>query len=277
MSVYVMGDLQGCNGALDALLAKIDFNPGADTLYALGDLVNRGPDSAATLRRLRSLDSAAVCLLGNHDLHALAVASGVRQASKSDTLASLLQADDASTLLTWLRHQALAVHAHGWLMVHAGVLPQWTVANALQASAQIESQLRSAKHEAFLHTMYGNEPNQWKADWWTHWEDPQASRVAVNALTRLRFCTAQGVMEFATKEGAGASTAPAGYMPWFEVPNRATQCERVAFGHWSLLGLKTQANLLALDTGCVWGGALSAARLDARGDLAEVIQVRGIK
>jgi bis(5'-nucleosyl)-tetraphosphatase (symmetrical) len=214
-------------------------------------------------------------LLGNHDLHALATACGARQMSKSDTLDGLLQADDSHALLGWLRHQPLALHAHGWLMVHAGVLPQWTVADTLRASAQVEARLRSDQHEQFFQTMYGNEPSSWNAHWWDNWEEPFASRVAVNALTRLRFCNAQGEMEFATKEGAGA--APAGYMPWFEVPNRATQADRVAFGHWSLLGLKTETTLMSLDTGCVWGGALTAVRLGEAGDVAEVIQVTGIR
>ena len=263
--IYLMGDLQGCCQALERMLQTIDFSPSRDHLFVLGDLVNRGPDSLGVLRRLRGLDNAATCLLGNHDLHLLAVAHGVRKMHRSDTLAPILDAPDREDWLLWLRQQRLAVHAHGWLMVHAGVVPQWDAAQTVVLAGEVEAMLRSPEVGEFLTLMYGNEPARWDdslqgVDRW---------RCVVNSLTRLRFCAADGTMEFATKEGAGG--APEGYMPWFEVPGRRTQGTPVAFGHWSTLGLVNRDDLLALDTGCLWGGHLTAVRVD--GATREVIQI----
>ena len=263
--IYLMGDLQGCCQALERMLQTIDFSPSRDHLFVLGDLVNRGPDSLGVLRRLRGLDNAATCLLGNHDLHLLAVAHGVRKMHRSDTLAPILDAPDREDWLLWLRQQRLAVHAHGWLMVHAGVVPQWDAAQTVALAGEVEAMLRSPEVGEFLTLMYGNEPARWDdslqgVDRW---------RCVVNSLTRLRFCAADGTMEFATKEGAGG--APEGYMPWFEVPGRRTQGTPVAFGHWSTLGLVNRDDLLALDTGCLWGGHLTAVRVD--GATREVIQI----
>ncbi|MFY9811105.1 symmetrical bis(5'-nucleosyl)-tetraphosphatase [Aquabacterium sp.] len=263
--IYLMGDLQGCCQALERMLQTIDFSPSRDHLFVLGDLVNRGPDSLGVLRRLRGLDNAATCLLGNHDLHLLAVAHGVRKMHRSDTLAPILDAPDREDWLNWLRQQRLAVQAHGWLMVHAGVVPQWDAAQTVALAGEVEAMLRSPEVGEFLTTMYGNEPVRWDerlqgVDRW---------RCVVNSLTRLRFCATDGTMEFATKEGAGG--APEGYMPWFEVPGRRTQGTPVAFGHWSTLGLINRDDLLALDTGCLWGGHLTAARVD--GATRELIQI----
>ncbi|MEJ5897704.1 symmetrical bis(5'-nucleosyl)-tetraphosphatase [Aquabacterium sp. G14] len=263
--IYLVGDLQGCCKPLERLLQTIDFSPSRDQLYVLGDLVNRGPDSLGVLQRLRSLEGAATCLLGNHDLHLLAVAHGVRKPHRSDTLDPILNAADRDDWLNWLRQQNLAVHAHGWLMVHAGVVPQWDAAQTVVLAGEVEAMLRSPDVGAFLTTMYGNEPARWDerlqgVDRW---------RCVVNSLTRLRFCAADGTMEFATKEGAGG--APEGYLPWFEVPGRRTQGTPVAFGHWSTLGLINRDDLLALDTGCIWGGHLTAVRVD--GATREVIQI----
>ena len=263
--IYLVGDLQGCCKPLERLLQTIDFSPSRDQLYVLGDLVNRGPDSLGVLQRLRSLEGAATCLLGNHDLHLLAVAHGVRKPHRSDTLDPILHAADRDDWLNWLRQQNLAVHAHGWLMVHAGVVPQWDAAQTVALAGEVEAMLRSPDVGAFLTTMYGNEPARWDerlqgVDRW---------RCVVNSLTRLRFCAADGTMEFATKEGAGG--APEGYLPWFEVPGRRTQGTPVAFGHWSTLGLINRDDLLALDTGCIWGGHLTAVRVD--GATREVIQI----
>ncbi len=263
--IYLMGDLQGCCQALERMLQTIDFSPSRDHLFVLGDLVNRGPDSLGVLRRLRGLDNAATCLLGNHDLHLLAVAHGVRKMHRSDTLAPILDAPDREEWLYWLRQQRLAVQAHGWLMVHAGVVPQWDAAQTVVLAGEVEAMLRSPEVGEFLTLMYGNEPARWDdslqgVDRW---------RCVVNSLTRLRFCAADGTMEFATKEGAGG--APEGYMPWFEVPGRRTQGTPVAFGHWSTLGLVNRDDLLALDTGCLWGGHLTAVRVD--GATREVIQI----
>ncbi len=262
---YLIGDLQGCCDALEQLLQKADFSPSRDHAYFLGDLVNRGPASLTTLRRLHGLGSAATCLLGNHDLHLLAVAHGVRHAGRSDTLAELLQAPDRHALIDWLRLQRMAHHAHGWLMVHAGVAPQWSLATTLQLAGEVEQHLRSPQLVDFLRVMYGNEPSRWDAGL----QGDARLRLAVNVLTRIRFCSADGTLDLKTKEGAGA--APAGFYPWFEAPGRQTAGVPVAFGHWSTLGLINRPDLLALDTGCVWGGQLTAVRVE--GDTREVIQV----
>ncbi len=272
MSLYCIGDLQGCNTPFHRLLEKIDFSASRDTLYLLGDLVNRGPDSLGTLRTLAALGDAAHCLLGNHDLHLLALWQGVRKPGRHDTVQDILQAPDREGLLDWLRHRAMAMHRHGWLMVHAGVLPQWSTAQTMALAAEVQDALRGPDLKAFLSAMYGNEPCQWQEGL----EGADRLRVIVNALTRLRFCTAQGAMEFNNNESA--SEAPDGYMPWFEVPGRATQATPMAFGHWSTLvtdptghtGLRN--NTLPLDTGCIWGGCLTAARLEAPG-VFELIQV----
>ena len=262
---YLVGDLQGCCDPLERLLQTLDFSPSRDRLFLLGDLVNRGPDSLGVLRRLRALGGAATCLLGNHDLHLLAIAHGVRKPHRSDTLDAILHAPDRDDWLNWLRQQRLAVWDAGWLMVHAGVLPQWDAARTVALAGEVEAMLRSPDLGDFLTQMYGNEP--------ARWDDALTGvsrwRCAVNALTRLRFCTADGEMEFATKDGAGE--APEGFLPWFEVPGRATQGTPVAFGHWSTLGLIDRPDLLALDTGCVWGGRLTAVRVD--GGRREIVQV----
>jgi bis(5'-nucleosyl)-tetraphosphatase (symmetrical) len=266
MSLYLIGDVQGCDAALGQLLEKMDFSPSRDQLVLLGDLVNRGPQSLAVLRRLAALGDAAQCLLGNHDLHALAVACGARTAHKSDTLQDLLAAPDADQLLDWLRWRDLAILKGGIVMTHAGVLPQWNAAKVIALGQETVKQIRQKDAKNFFQSMYGNTPHAWRDDLL----GSDRHRVIINALTRLRFCSAQGEMEFATKEGAGA--APEGYMPWFEVPNRATQNTIVAFGHWSTLGLINRPNLIALDTGCVWGGCLSAMRVD--GGRRECLQVK---
>jgi bis(5'-nucleosyl)-tetraphosphatase (symmetrical) len=257
MALYLIGDLQGCDAPFQHLLQTIDFSPSRDTLYCLGDLVNRGPDSLAVLRRLIGFGSSAHCLLGNHDLHLLAVAQGVRKAHRSDTLDGILQAPDRANLLQWLRQRPLALQVQGWLLVHAGVLPQWTAEQTLTLAREVSGMLASTDGPGFLQTMYGNLPDQWN----DALHGPDRWRVVINALTRLRFCSPAGVMEFATKDSAGA--APEGYLPWFDVPERRSAGTPIAFGHWSTLGLVQRPDLLALDTGCVWGGCLSAAQLSA--------------
>ena len=262
MALYLIGDVQGCDSALQRLLNEISFSPSRDTLYFLGDLVNRGPDSAGVLRRLMAYGAAAPCILGNHDLHLLAVAHGVRKPHRKDTLNEILQAPDRAAMLDWLRHQRMArlecVDGHEVLMIHAGVQPAWTAAKTIALGGEVEAVLQSPDIGDFLHEMYGDEP--------TRWDDTLSGnarlRVIVNTLTRLRFCTAQGEMEFAAKESA--ASAPAGFMPWFEVPQRQTRDITVAFGHWSTLGWLNRPDVLALDTGCVWGGCLSALRVGDR-------------
>ena len=263
--IYLVGDVQGCDEELGRLLARLDFSPSRDRLVLLGDLVNRGPSSLAVLQRVAAMGNAAVCLLGNHDLHLLAVAHGARSAHRGDTFADVLQAPDAAHWLSWLAHQPLAHVEAGWLCVHAGVVPQWTTEQALQLAQEVQGLLQSTELGRFMHQMYGNEPAQWSD---TLTGDARA-RFIINTLTRLRFCTPQGVLDFKTKDGAGA--APAGHLPWFAVPGRATAHQPMAFGHWSTLGLINEPTLLATDTGCVWGGSLTAVRVD--GGRREVIQV----
>jgi bis(5'-nucleosyl)-tetraphosphatase (symmetrical) len=263
--IYLLGDVQGCGDPLARLLQEVAFSPSSDHLYVLGDLVNRGPDSLGVLQRLSGLGASATCLLGNHDLHLLAVAQGVRKPHKSDTVAQILAAPDREHWLNWLRHQKMAAQAHGWLMVHAGVLPQWDAAQTLSLAAEVEAMLQGPALSTFLPLMYGNEPAQWRDEL----QGAERLRCVINSLTRLRFCSADGTMEFATKEGSGG--APQGYMPWFEVPGRRTAGVPVAFGHWSTLGLINRDDLLSLDTGCVWGGHLTAVRLTDTG--REVIQI----
>ena len=267
MAVYWLGDVQGCDAPLGRLLEICDFSPSRDHLFVLGDLVNRGPASAEVLRRLMAFGGAVDCVLGNHDLHLLAVAAGAGRLKPMDTLDGLLNADDRPALLDWLRHQRMAIWQHDVLMVHAGVLPSWSVTTALALAAEVEAVLRGPDLSDFLHQMYGNEPAAWHDDL----KGLDRLRVTVNALTRLRFCSADGVMEFATKEGAGA--APEGFMPWFDVPGRRTADVTVAFGHWSTLGLLQRPDVWALDTGCVWGGCLSAMRLGSDGQ-HELLQVK---
>ena len=274
MALYLIGDIQGCDSALQQLLDTLAFSPSRDTLYLLGDLVNRGPDSAGVLRRLMGYGDAARCLLGNHDLNLLAIAQGVRKPHRKDTLDGILNAPDRAAMLYWLRHQRLALHLglpekKELLMVHAGVLPAWTASKTIALAHEVEAVLQSDQAGEFFHAMYGNAP--------TAWSDALVGmdrlRVIVNALTRLRFCTANGAMEFETKEGAGG--APGGYMPWFDVPGRQTAHITVAFGHWSTLGWLGRSDVLSLDTGCVWGGSLSALRVcsDAGSSVQELIQV----
>jgi len=268
MANYMIGDVQGCDEALGRLLATIDFSPSRDTLYLLGDLVNRGPQSLAVLRRLMALEGSAHCLLGNHDLHLLATAHGVRKPHRSDTVADILGAPDRNELLDWLRHRPMALHAHGWLMVHAGVLPQWDLNQALALAGEVESVLRSPDWTNFFNDMYGNQPDFWSDSL----RGAERLRVIVNALTRLRFCSAQGVMEFEAKDSA--DTPPPGFMPWFDVPGRRTAGLPMAFGHWSTLGAVQREGVLPLDTGCVWGGCLTAARMGTAPGSFELFTVR---
>ena len=261
MALYCMGDIQGCNNAFDRLLSEIGFSASRDTVYLLGDLVNRGPDSAAVLRRCMQLGDSVRALLGNHDLHLLAAAHGVRPPSRRDTLQAVLQASDREAMLDWLHQQPLARRLrHGGedlLMVHAGVLPQWSVDDVLALAAEVEAQLRGPALAGFLQQMYGNSPDQWNAGL----KGPDRLRIIVNALTRLRFCTPEGRMDFDSTESA--AQAPAGLLPWFDAPHRRTQGTLIAFGHWSTLGWFERPDLLGLDTGCVWGGCLSAVRFGA--------------
>ncbi|SFV09747.1 symmetrical bis(5'-nucleosyl)-tetraphosphatase [Pseudoduganella namucuonensis] len=264
MKTYVIGDLQGCHDQTVALVERI-LAEEAETPSILftGDLINRGPDSLATLRYVYALARASSGLvdtvLGNHDLHLLAVANGIRPAHDSDTLSHILEAQDGPALMDWLRTRPMAIHRGGHLLVHGGVLPQWDADQAMALAGEVEAALRGPDWAGFLAHMYGNQP----AAWHDGLEGAERLRCIVNALTRLRFCTAGGVMDFKMKESAKADPA-SGLMPWFEVPGRRTQDVTVVFGHWSALGLMLRPRLIALDTGCVWGGYLSAVCLEDR-------------
>jgi bis(5'-nucleosyl)-tetraphosphatase (symmetrical) len=261
----LIGDLQGCLDPLERLLALSGFSASRHRLTVLGDLVNRGPQSAATLRRMMALGGSAQALLGNHDLHLLAVAHGVRPAPRSHTLDDVLQAPDRQALLDWLRDRPLALEVEGWLCVHAGVPPQWDAAQVLQHGAEVQTLLRGSTLAEFLPLMYGNEPALWRDDL----KGPERWRFIINALTRMRWCGPDGTQDFLVKEGL--EQAPPGLSPWFELPQRRTRHTPMAFGHWSTLGLINRPELLSLDTGCVWGGALTGVRVD--GGRREVLQV----
>lgn len=256
MALYLIGDIQGCRPAFEALLRALDFSPSRDHAYLLGDLVNRGPDNLGLLRRLRDDEGCFSCLLGNHDLHLLAVHLGLKGLKTGDTVHDVLQAPDRAELLDWLRHRSLARLEHGVLMVHAGVLPQWDATQVMNLAHEVEQQLRSDDWPWLITHMYGNEPRQWQ-DSLTGIE---RSRVVINALTRLRFCTPDGVMDFEAKAGLG--DAPAGHAAWFDVPTRCSSNTPIAFGHWSTAGGLKRPNLVNVDTGCVWGGTLSAVKLN---------------
>jgi bis(5'-nucleosyl)-tetraphosphatase (symmetrical) len=264
--IHLIGDVQGCAEAFDRLLAEIGFSPSRDRIVVLGDLVNRGPASRAVLRRLMAFGDAARCLLGNHDLHLLAVAHGARALQRGDTFADVLDAPDRAVLLDWLRQQPLAWLESGWLCVHAGLVPQWNRDEALALAAEVHEILRGPALQQFLPLMYGNRPARWDPTL----DGPERWRFVINVLTRMRFCSADGTLDFETKEGSHA--APAGFHPWFDVPGRRSAGEPVASGHWSTLGLVNRPDLLSLDTCCVWGGALTAVRVD--GGRRELVQVR---
>lgn len=264
--IHLVGDLQGCADAFDRLLAEIGFSPSRDRLVLLGDLVNRGPDSLGVLRRLRGFGDSATCVLGNHDLHLLAAALGLRRLHPGDTLDDILAAPDRQAWLDWVRTRRMAVLESGWLCVHAGVVPAWTVQRTLELAAEVEALLRGPDLAGFLRVMYGDEPRRWSESLQGH----ERHRFVVNTLTRIRFCTTDSQLELQTKDGAAA--APAGFHAWFDAPGRATAGQPLAFGHWSTLGAIDRPKLLSLDTGCVWGGTLSAVRVD--GGRREWVQVR---
>ncbi len=266
MKTYVIGDLQGCHEQAVALLERIaraEADSAPPRILFAGDLINRGPDSLATLRHVRALAEASGgridSVLGNHDLHLLAVAYGIRPEHKSDTLADILTAPDREQLIDWLRRRPLALRAQGHVLVHAGLLPQWSAGQALALAGEVETMLRGPDLAGFLAQMYGNQPDRWDDSL----QGADRLRCIINAMTRLRFCDADGVMDFKMKE-SGKAEEGSGLMPWFEVPGRATERETVVFGHWSALGLTLRPNLICLDSGCVWGGQLTAVCLEDR-------------
>ncbi|MGZ3184501.1 MAG: symmetrical bis(5'-nucleosyl)-tetraphosphatase [Telluria sp.] len=264
MKTYAIGDLQGCAHEAGLLLERIWEDAGPQhRIYFVGDLVNRGPASLAALRRMKELQelepSRFEALLGNHDLHLLAVYAGAQQRSASDTLDEILDAPDCAELMAWLRARPLMLQVNGCLLVHAGVAPQWDAAQALALAHEVEQALRGPAWTDFLHEMYGNDPARWN----DALEGAARLRCIVNACTRMRLCAPDGTMDFKVKESAGAPPG-SGLLPWFDLPDRRTAGTTVVFGHWSALGLVQRPDLIGLDSGCVWGGKLTAVCLDDR-------------
>lgn len=251
MATYAFGDVQGCFQEMQQLLSRIGFSQRADRLWFVGDLVNRGPKSLEVLRFVRDLGDRAVAVLGNHDLHLVTQHEGFERPRKDDTFRDLLEAPDARSLVGWLRTRPMMHVEGGYAMVHAGLLPQWSVSQAHSLGKEVEAALRGADYQAFLSNMYGSQPDQW-SDALTGWD---RLRVIVNAMTRLRFCTPEGKMDFRAK----GSKPPPGHVAWYDLRNDK---EVIVCGHWSALGLKTGERLAALDSGCVWGGKLTALRLE---------------
>ncbi len=264
MAVYAIGDLQGCLDPLQRLLERIRFDPAADRLWFTGDLVNRGSQSLETLRFVRALGERATTVLGNHDIHLLAMAAGHARPRATDTLLPVLEAADGRELIDWVRRRPL-LHEDsavpGYALVHAGIPPQWDMATARALAAELETVLRGPDHDAYLRHLYGDEPALWHPDL-TGWD---RLRFATNAFTRMRYCDAAGRLLLDYK--GAPEQAPPDHHPWFDAPGRHPIPARLVFGHWSTLGLRRTPDVLALDTGCVWGGCLTAVRLDDREQL----------
>src|SRR3990172_2361000 len=258
MATFAIGDVQGCFEELEDLLGEIGFSRSRDRLWFVGDLVNRGPNSLEVLRFVKGLDDRAVVVHGNHDLHLLTLAAGHAKRRDDDTFDDVLAAPDRDELLDGVRFRPMLHVEDEYVMVHAGLLPSWPVAQAQDLAAEVEAELRSRRHRLFLAELYGSRPDAWDDGL----RGMDRLRVIVNAMTRMRFCSADGVMELRVK--GEVEQAPPGFMPWFEVPGRKTRGVPVICGHWSALGLKLKRDLLALDTACVWGGALTAVRLEDR-------------
>jgi len=256
MAIYAIGDLQGCYREFARLLEKLRFDPVSDRVWLVGDLVNRGPESLQVLRLVRDLGDSATVVLGNHDLYLLMVAAGFSRRGKDDTLARVLEAPDRDELLDWLAHRPLAHAENGFLMVHAGVLPTWTVERTMALAREVEAALTGPHSRRFLMHLQGDRPEQWS--------DTLAGqdrlRFIVNVLTRMRFCTSSGHLNLRAK--GPPDKAPPGMVPWFRLPDPAWQGHTVVCGHWSALGYYRLPGLIALDSGCVWGGKLTAVRLE---------------
>ena len=266
MSTYAIGDIQGCFDSFRRLLDVCAFDPLKDKLWLVGDLVNRGPDSLSTLRYVKSLGNTAVTVLGNHDLYLLMIAElGDARRSRDDTLQAVLDASDRAELLDWLRQRPLCHVENEYCMVHAGLLPQWSVKKARNLAAEVEERLRGEKYREFLAQLWGSKPAAWSGKL----EGMDRLRVIVNAMTRMRFCSikvkeGKNISEMNFSAKGKVENAPKDYLPWFDLPDRKSADSVLVTGHWSALGLKMTHNLLALDSGCLWGGQLSAVRLEDR-------------
>jgi bis(5'-nucleosyl)-tetraphosphatase (symmetrical) len=257
MATYAVGDIQGCHRALRRLLERVSFEPAKDRLWFAGDLVNRGPESLAVLRWVRGLGDRATVVLGNHDLHLLAVASGAAKAKRRDTFADVLEAPDREELLAWLRYQPLLHQEDGFAMVHAGLLPEWSIARALELAREVERELRERPRRIF-ESMYADEPARWSEAL----RGEERHRVVINAMTRMRMLDRSGAMDLAYTDAP--ERAPAGFVSWFDAPGRPSATTPIVCGHWAALGLVLRSDLLAIDSGCVWGGKLTAVRLEDR-------------
>ncbi len=258
MTDYALGDIQGCYDELRELLERIAFDPEQDRLWLCGDLVNRGPKSLEVLRFIRQLDERAICVLGNHDLHLLASAYGGAAHREDHSLDAVLEAPDADELIHWLRHRPLmhSDHAKDLHMIHAGLPPQWDIASAQRHAREVERQLRGSDPGAFFAEMYGNKPDRWRDDL----QGMERLRFITNCFTRLRYCKPNG--KLCLKEKGPPGSQPPDCLPWFRVPGRASARSRILFGHWSTLGYHSENNTWGLDSGCLWGGRLTALRLD---------------
>lgn len=256
MATYAIGDIQGCHTPFARMLDLVHFDPACDRLWIVGDLVNRGPESLRVLRALRDLGDAAVVVLGNHDLYLLMIAAGLKRRLGDDTLYQVLEAPDRDELLHWLARRPLIHVAGDHVLVHAGLLPGWTVTRARALAQEVSDTLAGPKARDFLLQLAGNRPERW-SDKLKGWD---RLRVIVNALTRLRFCSADGRMDLSAK--GAPHKAPAGMMPWFRVPDRFSRTHTIVCGHWSALGFYREPGLIALDSGCVWGGKLTALRIE---------------
>ncbi|MCG5498887.1 symmetrical bis(5'-nucleosyl)-tetraphosphatase [Ectothiorhodospira variabilis] len=258
MALYAVGDLQGCLDPLKRLLDRVDFDPAQDRLWLVGDLVNRGPESLACLRFVRNLGDAAVSVLGNHDLHLLAIHAGLHKPRRKDTVQSILDSPDREELMEWLRHRPVLHHdaSLGWTMVHAGLPPQWDLETALACADELHQVLRGPEHTRLLQRMYGDQPDRWDPAL-TGWS---RLRFITNSFTRMRYCTRDGRLDMDYKGAPGKQ--PAHLVPWHAVEGRLTRDHRLVVGHWSTLGYRFEHNVLSLDTGCIWGGKMTLARLD---------------
>lgn len=257
MATYAIGDIQGCYDELARLLDQLRFDPTNDRIWSVGDLVNRGPKSLEVLRFFKSLGECAAVVLGNHDLHLLALAAGNQRHARDSTVDAILQAPDRDELLDWLRHRPLfhLSAKKGYAMVHAGLPPQWDCTQAKALAGELETALRDPGYQDFLQGIYGNEPSRWRDDL----RGMDRLRFIVNCLTRLRYCDGEGTLLL--KEKALPGQEPEEALPWFRVPGRRSRDERIIFGHWSTLGHMAEDNVWALDSGCVWGGQLTAMRV----------------
>jgi bis(5'-nucleosyl)-tetraphosphatase (symmetrical) len=267
LATYAIGDVQGCFAELERLLDEIRFDGARDRLWFVGDLVNRGPQSAEVLRFVKSLGDGAVTVLGNHDIHLFAHVAGYGKKRADDSFGDVLAAPDCNALVEWLRARPMMHVERGYAMVHAGLLPAWSIERALELAAEVESALRAPDYRSFLAGLYGSQPDRWEDGL----RGIDRLRVIVNAMTRMRFVDASGVMEFRAK--GEREKAPRGYLPWFDAPGRASANVPIVCGHWSALGLLIRPDLLALDSGCVWGGRLTAVRLEDRSVFQVACQV----